>query len=101
MHALIVVYCDSELTAYHTRFRYRYAAAYVMDYIWLDASYRKRFAALNQDHPRDFSAFCNFLINDINKLLFDGLLALEIVKEFEDLRDDEQAWDALTKEQQE
>lgn len=34
MHALIVTYTDSEVTYWYTKFSYRYAAAYVMEYIW-------------------------------------------------------------------
>ena len=87
MHALIVTYTDSEVTYWYTKFSYRYAAAYVMEYIWQDAGYRKSFVELSKNHPVDFNAFCNLLINDINSLLFDGLLALEEIKVFEDERE--------------
>jgi len=42
--------------------------------------------------PEDFSEFCNLLINDMNSLLFDGLLALEEIKNYEELREDDQTW---------
>jgi hypothetical protein len=43
---------------------------------------------LPKQHPEDFSEFCNYLINDMNSLLFDGLLALESIKNYEELRED-------------
>ena len=95
MHALIMTYTDSEVTYWYTKFSYRYAAAYVMEYIWQDAGYRKSFVELQKNHSIDFNAFCNLLINDINSLLFDGLLALEEIKRFEDERDDAGFWGSL------
>ena len=32
------------------------------------------------------------LINDMNSLLFDGLLALEEIKNYEELREDDATW---------
>jgi hypothetical protein len=32
------------------------------------------------------------MINDMNSLLFDGLLALEEIKNFENLKSDEYSW---------
>jgi hypothetical protein len=32
------------------------------------------------------------MINDMNNLLFDGILALEEIKQFEDLRENEFVW---------
>ena len=46
MHALIVVYCDSELVSPYIKFKYRYGAAFVMDYIWLAEVYREHFIGL-------------------------------------------------------
>ena len=46
MHALIVVYCDSELVSPYIKFKYRYGAAFVMDYIWMAAVYREDFIGL-------------------------------------------------------
>ena len=40
-------------------------------------------------YPETFSDFCNQLINDMNTLVFDGLLAMEVIKTFEDLRDED------------
>lgn len=99
MHALIVAYCDSELTYWYSKFGYRYAAAYVMEYVWQDASYRKSFVALSKEHPNDFGAFCNLLINDINSLLFDGLLALEEIKIFEEEKENPSVWNAFAEEE--
>lgn len=89
MHALIIVYIDSEKTDYYGKFSYRYAAASIMEYIWSDAQYRAKFTELPKVYPGDFSEFCNLLINDMNSLLFDGLLALEEIKNYEELREDE------------
>lgn len=35
------------------------------------------------------------LINDMNTMLFDGLLALEVIKNFEDLKEEEGVYDQL------
>jgi ubiquitin conjugation factor E4 B len=101
MHALIIVYIDSEKTDYYGKFGYRYAAASIMEYIWSDVQYRERFTELPKLHPQDFSEFCNLMINDMNSLLFDGLLALEEIKNHEELRDDQQTWNQLPQEERE
>ena len=54
-----------------------------MEYIWSDEQYRAKFIEISEFHAEDFSEFCNLLINDMNSLLFDGLLALEEIKNFE------------------
>ena len=43
---------------------------------------------VSKNYPEDFSSFCNLLLNDMNSLLFDGLLALEEIKNFEILKED-------------
>jgi len=63
-----------------------------MEYIWQDEGYRRQFIEVSRHYPEDFSAFCNLLINDMNSLLFDGLLALEEIKNFESMKDDEYTW---------
>lgn len=34
MHALLVVYVDSEKIDYYSKFQYRFASAHLMEYIW-------------------------------------------------------------------
>ena len=85
MHALIIVYIDSEKTDYYGKFGYRHASAAVMEYIWQDKDYRQMFIDMPNTHPEDFSEFCNLLISDMNSLLLDGLLALEEIKNFEEI----------------
>ena len=46
MHALILVYIDSEKTDYYGKFQYRYAASDLMEFIWQDKDYRAKFIAL-------------------------------------------------------
>lgn len=87
MLALILVYSDSEKTDWYGRFHFRYYSANIMEFIWQDKDFRQSFIDLPRYHPQDFSMFCNFLINDINSMLFEGLLALQSVKEFEDLKE--------------
>lgn len=101
MHALIVTYTDSEKTDYYGKFGFRFAAANVMQYIWSDEEYRKQFIQLEKSHADDFAEFSNFLINDMNSLLFDGLLALEEIKLYEGLREDSVAWNSLAQEERE
>jgi len=57
--------------------------------------------ALPREYPEDFSEFCNLMINDMNSLLFDGLLALEDIKNFEELKADEDVWNQLPQEERE
>jgi hypothetical protein len=66
-----------------------------MEFIWQDPQYRAQFEALATQHEADFYEYCNLLINDMNKLLFEGLLALEEIKNFEDLKEDQYAWSQL------
>ena len=99
MHALIIVYIDSEKTEYYGKFGYRYASASIMQYIWSEKQYQDRFKELPLLHPQDFSEFCNLMINDMNSLLFDGLLALEEIKNHEELVEDQQTWNQLPQEE--
>jgi len=92
MHALIIVYIDSEKTDYYGKFSFRYASANIMEFIWSDKEYRAQFISLPQCYPDDFNEFCNLMINDMNSLLFDGLLALESIKNYEELREDDAIW---------
>ena len=92
MHALIIVYIDSERTDYYGKFGFRYASANIMEYIWTDKDYRQQFISLPKFYPDDFSEFCNLMINDMNSLLFDDLLALEVIKNYEELREDVYTW---------
>lgn len=101
MHALLVVYVDSEKIDYYGKFQYRFASAQLMEYVWQDETYRRRFVELSKDYPADFSALCNLLLNDTNSLLFDGLLALEEIKNHESLKEDEYAWSQLGQEERE
>ena len=84
MQALIVVYIDSEKTDYYGKFSYRYAASSVMEYIFSEEAYRRKFIDLSKKQGEDFQEFCNLLNNDMNSLLFDGLLALEEIKNYEE-----------------
>lgn len=86
MEALINVYIDSEKTDYYGKFTYRYASAHIMEYIWQDQDHRAKFEELGKQKDAMFLEFCNLLINDINNLLFDGLIALEEIKNFEELQ---------------
>ena len=66
-----------------------------MEYIWSDEQYRAKFIEISEFHKDDFSEFCNILIMDMNSLLFDGLLALEEIKNFEELKEDDYTWSQL------
>ncbi len=56
-----------------------------MEYVWSDSQYRERFVALGKERPGLFLEFCNFVINDVNNLLFDGLLELEEIRDYEEV----------------
>ena len=98
MHALIVTYVDSEKTDYYGKFQQRFASASLMEYVWSEPDYRAKFIEASELHEEDFSEFCNLLINDMNSLLFDGLLALEEIKNFEELKEDQHSWSQLDQE---
>jgi len=98
MHAMIVAFTDSEKTGYYTQFGLRHAAASIMEYIWSDQYHRAKFIEVNEKHAEDFSDFCNLLINDMNSLLFDGLLALEEIKNFEEMKEELETWNQLDEE---
>lgn len=86
MEAVINVYIDSERTDYYGKFSFRHAAAMIMEYVWgQDKDYRDKFESLGQAKPGLFVEFCNFLINDVNNLLFEGILCLEEIRNFEEL----------------
>lgn len=83
MEALITVYIDAERTDYYGKFSYRYYSSLILEYLWQDKTYRAKFTELGQQKPGLFIEYCNFLIGDINNLLFEGLLVLEEIKNYE------------------
>ena len=76
MEALVNVYIDAERTGYYEKASFRYYASMIMEYVWSDGNYREKFMQLGSTRPGLFIEFCNFLINDMNNLLFDGLLEI-------------------------
>ena len=50
MHALIVTYVESEKLDSYTKPQYRFAASHIMEYIWSDDTYRKRFIELSKNY---------------------------------------------------
>ena len=52
-------------------------------------------------HPDDFAEYCNLLISDMNNLLLEGILALETIKDFEEIKDDQETWKLLPEEERE
>lgn len=85
IEALITVYIDAERTGYYEKASFRFYASMLMEYIWSDAQYREKFMELGSKRPGLFIEFCNFLINDMNNLLFDGLLEIEEIRDYEEL----------------
>ena len=73
----------------------------IMEYVFSDQAYRKKFLDEAQHHNEDFHEFCNLLIADMNSLLFDGVLALEEIKNHEELIADQIAWSVVTEEEKE
>ena len=86
MEALVTVYIDSERTDYYGKFTYRYISSMIMEFIWSDSTHRNNFTELANDKPGLFVEFCNFLINDLNNLLFEGILCLEEIKNYEEMQ---------------
>jgi len=66
-----------------------------MEYIFQKAEYRQKFIELSTKYKDDFSEFCNLLINDMNSLLFDGLLALEEIRNYKAMRENTHEWNQL------
>ena len=70
-----------------------------MEYIWQDKLYHQKFIELSEIYKDDYSEFSNLMINDMNELLFDGLLALEVIRDFEVLKADAEEWARLDEEE--
>lgn len=85
MEAIISVYIDSERTDYYGKFTYRYFASMIMEFVWSDAKYREKFVYISKAKPDIFIEFCNFLISDVNNLLFEGLICLSEIKNYEEI----------------
>jgi hypothetical protein len=85
IEALINVEIDAERTGYYEKASFRFYASTIMEYIWSDGNYREKFIQLGSTRPGLFIEFCNFLINDMNNLLFDGLLEIEEIRDYEEL----------------
>ncbi|CDW72140.1 u box domain-containing protein [Stylonychia lemnae] len=84
--AVVNVYIDSERTGYYEKGAFRFYASMILEYIWQDGAYRQKFIEYGMQEPERFTEFCNFLINDVNNLLFEGLLELEEIRDFEELQ---------------
>lgn len=85
IEAIVHVYIDAERTGYYEKSSFRFYASLIMEFVWSDSQYRDRFVALGKKRPGLFLEFCNFIINDVNNLLFDGLLELEEIRDYEEL----------------
>ena len=85
IEAVVTVYIDAERTGYYEKSSFRFFASMVMEFIWSDTGYRAKFSQLGRERPGLFIEFCNFLINDLNNLLFEGLLELAEIRDFEEL----------------
>ena len=66
-----------------------------MEYLWQDKDYRQQFSELPKTHPEDFKEYCNLLISDMNNMLLEGILALESIKDFEEIKEEPDTWNAL------
>ena len=73
----------------------------VMEHIFSEKAYRTKFLEMSVKNPEDFHEFCNLLINDMNSLLFDGLIALEEIKNFEETKANGSTWASLGEEEKE
>lgn len=82
IESLVTVYIDAERTGYYEKSSFRLYASMIMEFIWSDAKYRAKFSQLGNERPGFFIEFCNFLINDVNNLLFDGLLELGEIRDY-------------------
>lgn len=51
MHALIIVYIDSEKTDYYGKFQFRFASSSIMEFIWQDKDFRNAFMDLPKYYP--------------------------------------------------
>lgn len=85
IEALITVYIDAERTDYYGKFSYRYNTCMIMEYVWSDANHRNNFKELGKIKPGLFIEFCNFVLNDMNNMIFEGLLALEEIRNYEEV----------------
>ena len=85
IESIVNVYIDAERTGYYEKSSFRFFASMIMEFIWSDSKYREKFVQLGKERPGLFIEFCNFLINDVNNLLFDGLLELEEIRNYQEL----------------
>lgn len=85
VEALVVEYADSERTSYYQKFSLRYFSCVIFEFIWPNQVYKDSFEKLGKEKPGLFIEFCNFMIKDINDLLFEGLILLEEIKNFEEI----------------
>jgi len=92
VEALVTVYVDAEKTGYYEKASFRFFASGIMEFVWGDKDYRQRFIELGKEKPGLFLEFCNFVINDLSTLLFDGLLELEEIRDYEALLSDAAQW---------
>jgi hypothetical protein len=58
-----------------------------MEFVWSDQDHRSNFNELGKTKPGLYLEFCNFLLNDMNNMIFEGILALEDIRNYESLHE--------------
>lgn len=83
IEAAFIVYKDSEKTGYYEKHSYKYFAVKVLEFVWEEQAFRQSFQKLREEKQELFVEVANFLINDTNQNLFDTLLGLEKIHDYE------------------
>jgi hypothetical protein len=81
------VYIDAERTDYYGKFTYRFFSSLIMEFVWSDQDHRSNFNELGKTKPGLYLEFCNLLLNDMNNMIFEGILALEDIRNYESLHE--------------
>mmetsp|Transcript_6584 Transcript_6584/g.10593 ORF Transcript_6584/g.10593 Transcript_6584/m.10593 type:complete len:105 (+) Transcript_6584:2474-2788(+) len=101
MQAMVVAFADSEDIDYYSKFPFRHASTVILEYIFGDKHYRDMFMKMGSTHKEDFERFCNVLILDLNSLLLDGLINLQDIKRYEEVKDDPDVQATMDQDQRE
>lgn len=91
---LLALYGDVEQTGFYEKLEHRYHIACLLRYLWKVPGHKSAFVRISADEDK-FVKFAHGLMNHINSLVTDALIALPEIKQLQEEMQDEARWMAL------
>nr|CCA27857.1 ubiquitin conjugation factor E4 putative [Albugo laibachii Nc14] len=91
---LLALYGDVEQTGFYEKLEHRYHIACLLRYLWKVPGHKSAFVRISEDEDK-FVKFAHGLMNHINTLVTDALIALPEIKQLQEEMQDIAGWMAL------